>query len=41
MGHIEKHWTTKEILKYFNVENNQKIINSGQLLGGIRIMKKK
>jgi hypothetical protein len=40
MGHIEKYWTTKEIFNYFNVHNDNKIINTGQIIGGIRIMKK-
>lgn len=38
--HIEKKYTINEIFKYFNVENNNKIINTGQLISTIRIMKK-
>jgi len=40
MNHIEKEWTTKEIFKYFNVHDNTDIINTGQLVGGIFIIKK-
>jgi hypothetical protein len=40
MPHIENVWTTKEIFKYFNVENNSNIVNSGQIVGGIQIIKK-
>lgn len=40
MGHIEKVWTTKEIFNYFNIDNTSDVANSGQILGGIRIMKK-
>jgi hypothetical protein len=40
MKHREKIWTTKEIFNYFNIDPNSDIGNSGQFLGGIRIMKK-
>ena len=35
---IEKRWTTNEIFDYFKA--NDKMKNSGQLFGGVRIMKK-
>tara|TARA_B100000242_G_C43050114_1_gene490587 strand:+ start:1017 stop:1832 length:816 start_codon:yes stop_codon:yes gene_type:complete len=38
--YIEKHWTTKEILKYFNEDLNSKISNTPQLLGGHLLFKK-
>tara|TARA_B110000977_G_scaffold1872_1_gene2592 strand:- start:1438 stop:2157 length:720 start_codon:yes stop_codon:yes gene_type:complete len=37
---IEKFYTTKEIFNYFNIYINSEIFNSGQIVGGIRIMKK-
>lgn len=41
MSHLpEKHYTTKEIFNYFNVDINSDIANSGQILDGILIMKK-
>lgn len=40
MSHLEKKWTTKEIFKYFNVENNLNIIDTGQYTASILIMKK-
>lgn len=40
MNHIEKTYTTKEIFDYFDVDLNSDIANSGQIIGGIRIMKK-
>ena len=40
IGHNEKEWTTKEIFSYFMLDNNGEIANSGQIIGGIRIMKK-
>ena len=40
MIHIEKHFTTKQIFDYFNVRSDSDIANSGQILGGIRVMKK-
>ena len=40
MPHIEKNYTTKEIFTYFDIDINSNIANSGQILGGIRIMKK-
>lgn len=39
MSHLEKHYTTKEIFEYFNVLDKKDITESGQHLGGIRIMK--
>jgi hypothetical protein len=36
----EKEWTTKEIFDYFNVSLDSEIANSGQLLGGVFIIKK-
>jgi hypothetical protein len=40
MVHSEKKYTTKEIFKYFNIDINNPIANSGQILDGILIMKK-
>lgn len=40
MGHTESIWTTKEIFEYFNIEDNDSITTSGQILGGIQIIKK-
>tara|TARA_B100000497_G_scaffold121123_1_gene150452 strand:+ start:400 stop:1125 length:726 start_codon:yes stop_codon:yes gene_type:complete len=37
--HIEKHYTTKEIFEHFGVSHMDSITDSGQYLGGIRIMK--
>jgi hypothetical protein len=37
MKHLEKTYTTKEIFDYFNAHN---LSDTGQLVGGIRIMKK-
>ena len=37
---LEKWWTTKEILKYFNVEKNKEILESGQYLKTIVILRK-
>lgn len=39
-AHLEKKYTTKEIFSYFDIDINSNIANSGQILGGIRIMKK-
>lgn len=36
----EKYWSTNEIFKYFNIEFDNKIINSCQYLGGVLILKK-
>ena len=36
----EKVWTTHQIFDYFGLDNNGSIANSGQFVGGIRIMKK-
>ena len=38
--HIEREWTTKELFNYFKIDLNDKIATSGQILGGILIMKK-
>jgi len=38
--HKEKIWTTKEIFKYFNLDMDGEIANSGQINDGILIMKK-
>jgi hypothetical protein len=38
--HPEKFWTTKQIFDYLNVDINSDIANTGQLVGGIIIMKK-
>ena len=38
--HIEKKYTINEIFKYFNVEKNNEIINTGQIQSTVRIMKK-
>lgn len=40
LTHPEKKYTTKEIFNYFNIDINSEIANSGQILSGIRIMKK-
>lgn len=39
MVHLEKNYTTKEIFEYFNVLDRKDITETGQHLGGIRIMK--
>ena len=39
MHHPEKYYTTKEIFQYFNVDINSTIANSGQIMGGLLIMK--
>ena len=39
MAHIEKHYTTKQIFDYFNVFERKDITDTGQHMGGIRIMK--
>lgn len=36
----EKYWTTQQIFDYFNIDTDSQIANTGQLVGGIRIMKK-
>ena len=38
--YIEREWTTKELFNYFKIDLNDKIATSGQILGGILIMKK-
>lgn len=40
LTHPEKYYTTKEIFEYFKVSPESDIANSGQILSGIRIMKK-
>ena len=40
INHLEYKYTTKEIFNYFNVLDDHKITNTGQILGGILIMKK-
>ncbi len=40
MHHIEKLWTIKEIFQYFKIETNEKIIDSGQIMATIIIIKK-
>ena len=42
MDHIEKKWTTREIFQYFNIEEEEdsEVKNSGQIIGGIQIIKK-
>ena len=40
MDHIEKIFTTKEVFDYFSIDLNSDIANTGQIVGGIRIMKK-
>lgn len=40
MDHVEKLWTTKEIFKYFDVDHNGAIANSGQIMATVQIIKK-
>lgn len=41
LEHPEYKYTKKEILDYFNIrENDDEILNSGQLVGGIQVIKK-
>jgi hypothetical protein len=40
MEHLEKIWTTRQIFQHFNLDLNSVYANSGQILGGILIMKK-
>jgi hypothetical protein len=40
LGHLEKIWTIKEIFDYFNINNESNILNSGQYMATILIMKK-
>jgi hypothetical protein len=40
MSYPEKNYTIKEIFQYFNVEQNCEIVDSGQLIGGIQIIRK-
>lgn len=37
---LEKYWTTKEIFNYFNCENDNTILETGQYLGGVFILRK-
>ena len=39
-GLLEKYYTTKEIFSYFNINMENEIANTGQILDGILIMKK-
>jgi hypothetical protein len=38
-GLIEKHWTTKEVFEYFDVQNNKEITDSTQFMGGVLLVK--
>jgi hypothetical protein len=40
LNHPEKYWTTSHIFEYFNIGLDNHILNSGQILDGILIMKK-
>jgi hypothetical protein len=40
MDHIEKKWTTIEIFKYFNIEEDSEVKNSGQVMATVQIIKK-
>lgn len=37
---LEKWWTTREVFEYYDMDSNGKHANSGQLLGGVFILKK-
>tara|TARA_B100000900_G_C20602448_1_gene726288 strand:- start:3783 stop:4685 length:903 start_codon:yes stop_codon:yes gene_type:complete len=37
---IEKNWTTKEVFNVFNVQNNKKITETPQFMGGVFMVKK-
>ena len=39
-GHIEKVYTTKEIFRHFNIEEDGEIANTDQIIATIQIMKK-
>ena len=39
-NHIEKKWTCKEIFEYFNIYEDSDILNTGQILSGIIMLKK-
>ena len=39
-NYLEKTWTVKEIFNYFNVSENSDIVNTGQIIGGVKILKK-
>ena len=38
--HLEKEWTTKEIFNYFNIPENSDIVNTGQIIATVKILKK-
>ena len=40
MNHLEKVWSIKEIFQYFNIDVDGEIANSGQIIGGVQIIKK-
>ena len=40
LTHLEKIWTIKEFFNYFNINNDSNILNSGQYMATILIMKK-
>lgn len=40
MLYKERHWTTREIFNYFNVDIDSKLANTGQILDTVIIMKK-
>lgn len=40
MSHVENIWTIKEIFQHFRVEKKASILNTGQIVGGIQIIKK-
>ena len=40
MKHIEKRWTIKEIFNYFNINLNDEIANTGQVIATVIILKK-
>ena len=39
-NHLEKKWTNKEIFEYFNIYEDSDILNTGQILSGIIMLKK-
>jgi len=40
LPHIEREYTTSQTFKHFNISPDSQLATSGQILGGIRIMKK-
>ena len=40
MSHKERNWTTDKIFEYFNLTSKSEIGESGQIIGGVQIMKK-